>query len=131
LVTLGDETSQLFPKATRPKVEKTFSLLPLDIQPVRDGGPGVICCGVVGEGSQFCLKLARDCAIRDHWSRKKVYDVMVMEDGFYFNDVGVGRAFGEPCLPLAVATRSPTFQDLLDKGEGKSLETWTAIFRHL
>jgi hypothetical protein len=56
---------------------------------------------------------------------------MVMEDGFYINDVGVGRAFGEPCLPLAAATWSPTFQDLLNKGAGKSLETWTAIFRRL
>ena len=46
-------------------------------------------------------------------------------------NVGVGRAFGEPCLPLGVATQSPTFQDLLDEGEGKSLETWTTIFRHL
>ena len=90
LVTLGDKTSQLLSKATRCKVKKTFSLLPLGIQVVRDWGPGVICCGVVGEGSQFCLKLARGCAIRDHWARKKVYDVMVMEDGFYINDVGVG-----------------------------------------
>ena len=45
-----------------------------------------------------------------------MYDMMVMEDGFYINDVRVGRAFGEPCLPLVAATRSPTFQDLLDKG---------------
>ena len=60
-----------------------------------------------------------------------MYDMMVMEDGFYINDVRVGRAFGEPCLPLVAATRSPTFQDLLDEGEGKTLETWTAIFQHL
>ncbi len=85
----------------------------------------------MGEGSQFCSKLACDCAIRDHWLKKKICDVMVMEDGFYINGIGVGRAFGEPCLPLAAATRSPTFQDLLDEGEGKTLETWTAIFRHL
>ncbi len=89
-VTLGDKTRQVLPKATRRKAEKTFSLLPLDIQEVRDGGPGVICGGGVGEGSRFCSKLARDCAIRDHWSKKKMYDVMVMEDGFYINDVGVG-----------------------------------------
>ena len=31
LVTLGDETSQLLPKATRRKFKKTFSLLPLDL----------------------------------------------------------------------------------------------------
>ena len=60
-----------------------------------------------------------------------MYDVMEMEDSFYINDVGVGRAFGKPCLPLAAATRSPTFQDLLDEGECKSLETRTTIFRHL
>ena len=51
LVTLGDKTNQLLSKATRRKVKKTFSLLPLDIQAVRDGGPGAICCGVLGEGS--------------------------------------------------------------------------------
>ena len=43
----------------------------------------------------------------------------------------MGRAFGEPHLPLAAASRPPTFQDLLNQGEGKSLETWTSIFRHL
>ena len=32
---------------------------------------------------------------------------------------------------MAAATRSPTFQDLLDEGEGKTLKMWTAIFRHL
>ena len=86
LVTLGDE----LPKVMQHKAEKTFSLLPLDIQEVRDGGPGVICGGVVGEGSQFCSKLAHDCTIRDHWSKKKMYNVIVMEDGFYINDTGVG-----------------------------------------
>ena len=60
-----------------------------------------------------------------------MYDVMVMEDGFYINDVGVGRAFGGRCLPLAADMHSPTFQDLLNKGEGKSLKTWTTIFQHL
>ena len=54
-----------------------------------------------------------------------------MEDGFYINDAGVGRAFGESCLPLAAALRSPTFKDLPDNGEGKTLETWSTIFRHL
>jgi hypothetical protein len=131
LVLLGDEASQLLPKITRRKVEKTFSLLPLDLQAVRDGGSSIICCGVVEEGSRFCSKLARDCVIRDHWSKKKMYDVMEMEDGFYINDVGVVRAFGEPCLLLVAASRSPTFQDLLNEGEGKSLKTWTTIFRHL
>ena len=29
------------------------------------------------------------------------------------------------------ALRSPTFKDLLEDGEGKTLETWNAIFRHL
>ena len=57
-----------------------------------------------------------------------MYNMMVMEDGVYINDVRVGRAFGEPCLPLAAATRSLTFQDLLDEGEGKSLKVWTTIF---
>ncbi len=56
---------------------------------------------------------------------------MDMEDGFYINDTGVGRAFGEPCLPLAAAVRSPTFKDLVEDGEGKTLETWNTIFRHL
>jgi hypothetical protein len=42
LVRLGDETSQVLPKATQRKVKKIFSLPPLDIQEVRDGGPGVI-----------------------------------------------------------------------------------------
>jgi hypothetical protein len=27
--------------------------------------------------------------------------------------------------------RSPTFKDLIDDGEGKTLETWNTIFRHL
>ncbi len=53
LVSIGDKASQLLPKATRRKVKKKFSLLPLDLQAVRVGGSGVICCGVVGEGSQF------------------------------------------------------------------------------
>ena len=29
------------------------------------------------------------------------------------------------------ALRSPTFKDLLGDGEGKTLETWSTIFRHL
>ncbi len=78
----------------------------------------------------FCSKLSRHCSVRDH-SRKKMFKVMDMEDGFYINDTGAGRAFGEPCLPLAVALRSPTFKDLVEDGEGKTLETWNTIFRHL
>ena len=27
--------------------------------------------------------------------------------------------------------RSPTFKDLIEDGEGKTLETWNTIFRHL
>ena len=131
-VTLGDEeASHQLPKIIRRKIEKTFSLLPFDLQEVMDRGTDVICCGIVGEGSQFCSKLADNCIVRDHWSRKKMFDVMEMEDGFYINDAGVGRAFGESCLPLAAALRSPTFKDLLDNGEGKTLETWSTIFRHL
>ena len=94
------------------------------------GGADTICCGIVGEGSRFCSKLSRHCSVRDH-SRKKMFKVMDMEDGFYINDTGAGRAFGEPCLPLAVALRSPTFKDLVEDGEGKTLETWNTIFRHL
>ncbi len=60
-----------------------------------------------------------------------MFNAMDMEDGFYINDAGAGRAFGEPCLPLAAAVRSPTFKDLLEDGEGKTLETWNTIFRHL
>jgi hypothetical protein len=60
-----------------------------------------------------------------------MFDVMDMEDGFYINDAGVGRAFWEQCLPLAAALRSPTFKDLVKDGEGKTLETWNTIFRHL
>ena len=56
---------------------------PLHLQEVMDGGADAICCGVVGEGSQFCSKLSRHCAVRDHWQRKKMYDMMDMEDGFY------------------------------------------------
>ena len=131
LVLLGEEASQMLPKIMQRKVKKTFSLLPLNLQAVRDGGSGVICCGIVGKGSQFCLKLACNCIIRGHWSKKKMYNVMEMEDGFCINDVGLERAFGEPCLPLAAASWSPTFQDLLNKGEDKSLKTRTSIFRHL
>jgi hypothetical protein len=127
-VTLGDDTSQQLPKIIRRKTEKMFFLLPFNLQEVMDGVADVICCGVVGEGSRFCSKLAGNCVVRDHWS-KKMYDVMEMEDGFYINDAGVGRAFGEPCLPLAAALRSPTFKDLLEDGEGKTLETWNTIFR--
>jgi hypothetical protein len=54
-VSLGDKASQLLPKITRHKVKKTFSLFPPDLQAVRDGGSGVICCGIVGKGSKFCL----------------------------------------------------------------------------
>ena len=53
-----------------------------------------------------------------------------MVDGYY-NDPVTGRAFSEPCLPKATALRSPTFNDILNNGEGKSIETWTLIFRHL
>ena len=60
-----------------------------------------------------------------------MFNVMDMEDGFYINDAGVGRAFGGPCLPLAAAVRSPTFKDLVEDGEGKTLETWITIFWHL
>ena len=109
-VTLGDDTSQQLPSFIRCKTEKTFFLLPFNLQEVMDGGADAICCGVVGEGSRFCSKLTRHCVVRDH-SRKRMYEVMDMEDGFYINDAGVGRAFGEPCLPLAAALRSPTSQD--------------------
>ena len=54
-----------------------------------------------------------------------------MVDGYYIKDPVTGRAFPEPCLPKAVALRSPTFNDLLNDGEGKSLKTCTLIFRHL
>ena len=105
-VTLGDEeASHQLPKIIRRKIEKTFSLLPFDLQEVMDGGTDFICCGVVGEGSRFCSKLAGNCIVRDHCSRKKMYDAMEMEDGFYISDAGVGRAFGEPCLPLVAAPR--------------------------
>ena len=128
-VTLGDDASQQLPKIIRCKTEKTFFLLPFNLQEVMDGGADVICCAVMGEGSRFCSKLAGNCGgVRDHWSRKKMYDVMEMEDGFYINDARVGQAFGELCLPLAAALRSPTFKDLLDDGEGKTLKTWTTIF---
>ena len=89
-VTLGDNASQQAAKIIRRKTEKTFSLLPFNLQEVMDGGADVICCGVVGEGSQFCSKLAGNCVVRDHWSRKKMYDVMEMEDSFYINDAGEG-----------------------------------------
>ena len=69
-------------------------LLFFNLQEVVVGGAEFICCGVVGEGSRFCSKLDGNCVIRDHWSRKKMYDVMEMEDGFYINDAGVGRSFG-------------------------------------
>jgi hypothetical protein len=107
-----------------------FSLLPFNLQDVMDGGADNICCGIVGEGSRFCSKLSRHCWVKDH-SRKRMFNVMDMEDGFYINDAGAGRAFGEPCLPLAAAVRSPTFRDLVEDGEGKTLETWNTIFRHL
>jgi hypothetical protein len=67
-----------------------FSLLPFNLQEVMDVGADIICCSIVGEGSQFCLKLAGNCIVRNHWSRKKMYDVLEMEDGFYINDAGVG-----------------------------------------
>ena len=111
-VSLGDDTSQQLPSFGRRKTEKTFFLLPFNLQEAMAGGPDAICCGIVGEGSRFCSKLTRHCSVRDH-SRKKMFKVMDMEDGFYINDTGAGRAFGEPCLPLAVALRSPTFKDLV------------------
>ena len=107
-----------------------FFLLPFNLQEVMAGGADAICCGIVGEGSRFCSKLTHHCAVRDH-SRKRMFNVMDMEDGFYINDAGVGRAFGGPCLPLAAAVRSPTFKDLVEDGEGKTLETWITIFWHL
>jgi hypothetical protein len=135
-VTLGDNASQQLPKVIRRKTKKTFFLLPFNLQEVMYEGADVICCGVVGEGPQFCSKLSRHCSVREHYSsgrvkRKKMYDVMEIKDGFYINNVVAGRAFGEPCLPLAAALRSPTFKDLLKDGEGKTLETWSIIFRHL
>ncbi len=54
-----------------------------------------------------------------------------MVDGFYINIVVTGRAFLEPCLSKVAALRSPTFDDLLNDGEGKSLKTWRPIFWHL
>ena len=130
-VTLGDDASQQLPKIISRKTEKTIFLLPFNLQEMMGGGADTLCCGVVGEGSRFCSKLGRHCLVRDHWRRKKMYDVMDMKDGFYINDAGSGRAFGEPCLPLTAALRSPTFKDLLEDGEGKTLETWSTIFRHL
>ena len=53
------------------------------------------------------------------------------EDGFCINDAGVGQAFGELCLPQAAALTSLMFKHLLDDEEGKTLETWNTIFRHL
>ena len=86
-VTLGDDASQQLPKIIRRKTEKTFFLLPFNLlQEVMDGGADVICCGVVEEGSQFCLKLAGNCVVRDHWSRKNMYNLTEMEDGFYINE---------------------------------------------
>ena len=47
-VTLGDDAIQQLPKII---CQKTFFLLPFNLQEVMDGGADVICCGVVGEGS--------------------------------------------------------------------------------
>ena len=43
-VTLGDDASQQLPKIIRRKTEKTFFLLPFNLQEVMDGGADVICC---------------------------------------------------------------------------------------
>jgi hypothetical protein len=95
-VTLGDDASQQLPKIIRRKTEKRFFLLPFNLlQEVMDGGADVICCGVVGEGSQFCSKLAGNCVVRDHWSRKNMYNLTDMEDGFYINETqGWGELLG-------------------------------------
>ncbi len=81
--------SQQLPSFIRRKTEKMFFLLLFNLQEVMAGGADAICCGIVGEGSRFCSKLTRHCVVRDH-SRKRMFDVMDMEDGFYINDTGVG-----------------------------------------
>ncbi len=52
-VSLGDDTSQQLPSFVRRKTEKTFFLLPFNLQEVMAGGADAICCGIVGEGSRF------------------------------------------------------------------------------
>ena len=94
------------------------------------GGSEDLCCGIMGEQwSCFCSKMDYECTVRDH--RKKMWKYTDMLDGYYINNPVTCRAFLEPCLPKMAALRSLTFNDLLKDREGKSLETWTSIFRHL
>ena len=107
------------------KKEKTYLLIPFVLKDAMMGGSDDICCGIVGEQwSRFCSSI-----VRDH--RKKMWKYTNMVDRYYINESVTSRAFLEPCLPKAAALRFPTFSDLLNNGEGKSLKTWTFIFWHL
>jgi hypothetical protein len=112
------------------KKEKRYLLIPFVLEEAMMGGMEEVCCGIVGEQwSCFCSKTSYDCTVRD--PRKKMWKYTDMVNGFYINNPVTGRAFPEPCLLKVAALRSPTFGDLLNDGEGKSLETWTSIFWHL
>ena len=104
----------------RTKKEKMYLLIPFVLKDAMRGGYGGICCGIVGEQwSWFCSKANNNCTMRDH--RTKMWKYTDMVDGYYNNNPVTGRAFMELCLPKAAALRSPTFGDLLNDGEGKSL----------
>jgi hypothetical protein len=51
--------------------EKTYSLLPFDLEDAMKQTPESICCGLMGEGSHLCSKLWGDCRVIHHNRRKK------------------------------------------------------------
>ena len=116
------------------KIGKTFSLIAYPtMPPMHILGPGLhqkdVCGGIIGGGSCFCTKLAHDCHYSNHRANK-MWESRPMNPGYYIHDDVSCRVYSEPCLPMAVASLFPTDKAVLEEW-GKTLETWTTIFRHL
>ena len=116
------------------KVGKTFSLVAYPtMSPMHIVIPGLhqedVCGGIIGGGSCFCTKLAHDCHYSNHRANK-MWESRPMDPGYYIHDDISCKAYSEPYLPMAVASLFPTDKAVLEEC-GKTLETWTTIFRHL
>jgi hypothetical protein len=132
-----DGSPPVYERDDRPrvvKVGKTFSLVAYPtMPPMNIVGPGLhqedVCGGIIEGGSCFCTKLAHDCHYSNHRANK-MWESRPMDPGYYIhNDVNC-RTYSEPCLPMAVELLFPSDKAVLEEC-GKTLETWTTIFRHL
>jgi hypothetical protein len=132
-----DGSPPVYERDDRPRVVKagkTFSLVAYPTMPpshIAESGlhQDDVCGGIIGGGSRFYTKLAHDCHYSNHRTNK-MWESRPMDPGYYIHDDANCRAYSDPCLPMAVASLFSTDKVLLEES-GKTLETWTMIFRHL